>query len=141
MLEPDGLDVSRQMVNRDNGPVQGSGGRFRERHAHQQRPDQAWTLRDGDGINAPQASSGIGQRALHDTADVTHVLARCQLRHHAAPLAVHVVCDAMMFDRTRQGRAGSPVVETTAAAVSSHDVSIPSTVIALTLNNAGRLVT
>src|SRR5688572_8375895 len=36
-------------------------------------------------------------------------------------------CDAMMLDRTIQGRASSPVVDTTAAAVSSQDVSIPRT--------------
>jgi hypothetical protein len=37
------------------------------------------------------------------------------------------VCDATMFDRIAQGRAGSPVSASTAAAVSSHDVSMAST--------------
>jgi hypothetical protein len=38
-------------------------------------------------------------------------------------------CEAMTLERMRQGRAASPVVWTTAAAVSSHDVSIPRTFI------------
>ena len=33
---------------------------------------------------------GVVERALDDTADIAHVLARRQLRHHAAPFAMDV---------------------------------------------------
>ena len=39
-------------------------------------------------------------------------------------------CDATTLDRIRHGRAGSPVSSTTAAAVSSHDVSMPRMIMA-----------
>ena len=40
-------------------------------------------------------------------------------------------CEAMTFDRIRHGRDASPVADTTAAAVSSQEVSMPRTVMGL----------
>ena len=48
------------------------------------------------------------------------------------------VCDATMLEPIIQGRASSPVSLTTAAAVSSHDVSSASRCISQPMNSAER---
>ncbi len=74
VLEEDRLDVPRQVVHGDDGPVQRSGRGLRERDAHEERPNQTRSLRDRDGIDAGPTDARAGQRALDDAADVAHVL-------------------------------------------------------------------
>src|SRR5687768_14234889 len=50
------------------------------------------------------------------------------------------VCDATTFERSSHGRARSPVSLTTAAAVSSHDVSIASTVTGESVGDIGSVI-
>jgi hypothetical protein len=64
--------------------------RFRERHADQQGTDQTRPLRHRDRVKVVPAGAAIRERALDDAADVAHVLARRELRHHAAPFAMDV---------------------------------------------------
>jgi hypothetical protein len=72
----------RKVARRGHGPG--------KRHTHEQRPDQSRPARDGNRVDAVEPGARIGQRALHDTADVAHVLARRDLGHDAAVLAVDV---------------------------------------------------
>ena len=89
VLQEDRLDVPGQVMDGD------------DRLAESRRP-RPWQTRRrraasrrGPGPESPRSrrrparsSCASAERALDDAADVTHVLARGDLRHHAAPLAV-----------------------------------------------------
>ena len=62
--------------------------RLRDRHADQQRADQARALGHRNRVDVLPRRARFGERALEHAADVAHVLARRQLRHDAAPLAM-----------------------------------------------------
>ena len=88
-------------------------------------PTRPGPLRDRDRAEIREADDlRLLERLLDDAADVAHVLARRQLRHDAAPLAMDVGLRRDDVREERHGRAASPVSARTAAAVSSHDVSI-----------------
>ena len=123
VFEPDRFDVAGQVIDGDQRLVERPRRRLRERHAHEQRADQAGALRHRERIDVAPRRAAVGQRALDDAADVAHVLARRQLRHHAAPFAMDV--DLRGDDVRSNLPAAVRRSSTTAAAVSSQEVSIP----------------
>src|SRR5204862_6418739 len=68
--------------------ARGRGRRLRERHAHEQRPDKAGTLRDRDGAEIAPSRGRLVERAVDNAADVADVLPRRQLGNDAAPFAM-----------------------------------------------------
>ena len=98
--------MAGQMMHADERESGGGGRGFRERHADQQRTDEAGTLRDGDRAEIVPGGPCVGQRAIDDAADVADVLARGELRHDAAPLAVdgHLRGDHVRANRPRLRR-------------------------------------
>src|ERR1700683_5014928 len=78
-------------------------------------PDQSTAASASARSTTPQMSRTCWREAISGT-----------MPPHSRWMAVW---DAITFDRSTHGRATSPVVDTTAAAVSSHDVSIPRTFI------------
>ena len=108
-------------------------------------PTSSEPTRPGPASRRPRrvapVDAAVEQRALDDAADVADVLARRQLRHDAAPLAM----DRRPARRRRSsgvatGRAASPVSSTTAAAVSSQDVSMPRTIISELMRSDDRSI-
>ena len=90
MLEDDGFDVSDEVIHGDDGPIERRGQRLRKRDADQQRSHETRSLRHGQGVDVAPTPAAVLQRALGDTADVANVLARRDLRHHAAPLPMNL---------------------------------------------------
>ena len=126
--ERERLDVAGEMMHRHDRDAARPGQRLRERDADEQRPDEPGPLRHGDGADRPSiVDAGLGERRLDDAADVADVLPRRELGDDAAPLAVDggLRGDDAGADAARGG-AASPVSATTAAAVSSHEVSMAS---------------
>ena len=78
-----------QMIDRQRGKTPRAGVGRTQRGADEQRTDQTGTGRIGDGIGRRRG----GQRPLHHRCETAHVIARGQLRHHAAVAA-------MQFDLT-----------------------------------------
>jgi hypothetical protein len=89
VIQPERLDVTGEMVDRDQRAAQRPGDRLRERHANEQRADEPRPLRDRNRIDIGPTPAGIRQRSLDHAADVPNVLARGQLGDHATPLAVN----------------------------------------------------
>ena len=79
---------------------------FANDDADEQRADEARALRHRDRVDVRPATAALGQRALDDAADVADVLARRELRHDAAPLAVNLDLrgDDVRADRARPRR-------------------------------------
>ena len=77
-----------QVLHRDQRQVERYGQRLGEGDAHQQRADEAGSLRHRDGVDVGPVRAGIPERAFHHAADVAHVLPGRELGHHAAPFAV-----------------------------------------------------
>ena len=97
-----------------------------ERDADEQGADQARPLRHRHGADVRQRRIRCRERA-----STTPQMSRtCWRDASSGTTPPHsrwmAVCDATMLERIAQGRAGSPVSAMSAAAVSSHDVSMAS---------------
>src|SRR5579864_1653707 len=65
LIEENSMNVSFEMVYRDQRLIQRKSQRLRISHAYQQRSRQAWSLGDCNGVNALVALPGLLQRAPH----------------------------------------------------------------------------
>ena len=115
---------------RDDGRRPAAGrprrGGLRERHADQQRSDEAGPLRDRDGAEvAPGRSPPRPARARRRR----QMSRMCWREASSGTTPPHsrwiATCEATTFERIAQGFAASPVSSTTAADVSSQEVSMP----------------
>ena len=119
MLERRGEEMPFHVMHADHR----NSARERERlgvaHADEQRADEAGRVRHGDRIDG--VAAGVGDRALDDGHDRREVRARRDLGHDAAKDPMHVLRqDDERLERDVVTRSVS-----TAADVSSHDVSMP----------------
>ena len=103
VLKEQRLDVPGEVVHRHERTIQRERERLRERDADEQRADEAGALRDGNGIELLEIGLRGIERRADDAADVADVLARRELGHDAAPLAVdgHLRRDDVRSDRPR----------------------------------------
>ena len=109
------------MVDADQRLVPAERQTFGEIDADEQRPGQPRPARDGNGVESGHGvMRGRVDRLLDNRADRLDVHPRGDLREDAAVLAVHVD-----LRRDDVGRGCAWPCSTTAAAVSSQDVSIP----------------
>ena len=88
VLQHERFDVAGEVVHGHERQVRRRGGRLGERHADEERPDQARPLRDGDRTEVAPGRSRFDQRAIDHAADVAKVLPRGELRHDPAPLGM-----------------------------------------------------
>ena len=118
--EIDRQRVGVQVVDLDERHAPAHRERLAEGGADQQRAHQAGAGGHGDRAEIGGRHPGLVERGLHDGHEVLQVLAPGDLRHDAA---VGPVVVDLRGDRRTRARAGP--CSTTAAAVSSHDVSMP----------------
>jgi hypothetical protein len=88
MLQEQRFNVSGEMVDGDERTIERQRQRLGERHTDQERPDQSRALRHRDRIELGQIGLGRIERCANDAANVADVLARRELRHDTAPLAM-----------------------------------------------------
>jgi hypothetical protein len=101
--------------------------RARDARAHQQRARQAGAAREGDDVDVVLRQRRVGQRRLEQRQHAPHVVARRQLRHHAAVGLVHPdLAVQRLRTQARQRRRRS--VSTSATPVSSQEDSMPRTI-------------
>ena len=81
-------DMPPDMVDGDKGLSGGQGEALCVVDPHEQRPDQAGRVGDGDGVQAAKGQLRFAHRFLHDLADVLAVPPGGDLRHNAAVFAV-----------------------------------------------------
>ncbi len=111
-------DVAVQMVDGDQRQAMRPGERLRGGDADEQRADQPGPHRDGDRVDIA-SSTRLAERLLDHRRDELEMAAARDLGHDAAEARVQLVL------RGDDAGAISPSALTTAAAVSSQDVSIP----------------
>ena len=106
VLQDERLDVAGEMMHGDERPSGGRGGGLGERHADQQRSDQAGALRHRNRAEIAPGRFRLAQRAIDDAADVADVLSRRELGHDTAPLLMdrHLRGDDVGPDRPGPGR-------------------------------------
>ena len=109
VLQHQRFDVAGEVVHGDQRQAGGRRRGLRERHADQQRADEARPLGDRDSAELGPGRARVVERAIDDAADVAEMLSRGQFRHHAAPVAVNGRLRGDDTERTAQGRARSPV--------------------------------
>ncbi len=128
VLQKNRLDVPGQVVDRNDRLSKRHCRGLGERHADQERSDQSGALRHRDSVNPGttahrhRPARARRRRRCRGRAGGTRSRARRRPIRDGSP-----TCEAMTLDRAIQGRGESSVVETTAAAVSSHEVSMPRT--------------
>ncbi len=83
-LQQHGMDVTFQVVDRNQGLVERKGQPFGVQDADQQRARQSWAFSYGDGIKLVERDAGLFERGAHHGDDILQMLPRGQLRHHAA---------------------------------------------------------
>ncbi len=113
------MHVPFQVIHRDQGAIQSIGQGLSGADPHQQGADQPGTLGHGNSIESAEGYSGFIEGLGNDRQDCLHVFSGSKLRHHSTVRAVQ-------GDLTRNdiGADAGPS-STTAAAVSSQEVSIP----------------
>ena len=77
-------DMPADMVNRHKRQIQRIGGSLRKIHADQHRADEPRRIGDCDGVQIPARQAALHKRLICQTINCFNVLARCNLRHHAA---------------------------------------------------------
>ena len=83
-LEQDGMNVTFEMVHRDQRLVESEGQRLGIADADQQRAGQSGPLGDGQRVDGLVSLSGIGQRLADDRHDRAQMLPRRQFGHDSA---------------------------------------------------------
>ena len=84
LLQVGGEDVALQVVDRHDRESEAVGEALGAGDADQQRADESRRARDGDGIDIGELHASVGERAVHERKEVLQMLARRDLRHHAA---------------------------------------------------------
>ena len=85
-----GSDMSPNMMNGDNGNIQGQGRSFGKIDAHQQRPDQARGIGDRNGIQIGLFNACFPDGLVCQAGNCLDVLSGGDLRHDAAIDGVHI---------------------------------------------------
>ncbi len=120
MLEQHGMNVSLEMIHGDQWLVEREGQSLGEADADQQSARQSWPLRDGNGIDGPISLSGFSQSLTHHRNQGTQ-----DARAKLVPEPLLRKADEWR-SATRPRSTESALPErTTAAPVSSQDVSMP----------------
>ena len=117
--EPQRRHVPEQVVDGDERQAAAVGQGLGGREPDEQRADQSRSLRDRDGIHIGERRPRVGERGLDDGHDELEVAPRRDLGHDAAEARVQVG-----LRRADRARARAPSRVTTAAQVSSHEVSM-----------------
>ena len=78
------------MVNGDERQVRRDRGRLGERDADEQRPDEPGSLGHRNRAKIAPCRARVDEGAIDNAADVSDVLARSELGHHAAPFAMNL---------------------------------------------------
>ena len=91
IFQPRGGNVPFQVMHADAGYAQGVRQGLAVTHPDDQRPGKSGPLRDRNRPKVRPTNTRLVQSGLCDLFDPFHVLSRCQLRHHSAETAVHLV--------------------------------------------------
>ena len=89
-LQKYGVDVSFQVIHADQRLTERLRQHLAVRDSHQQRADQPRPVRDGHRVQIAQLHMRLLDRFADHGNDLPQMLARGQLRHHAAVLAVNL---------------------------------------------------
>jgi len=118
--------MTREVMNRDQRrrPAAAAAA-FANDSPTSRRTDQAWTVGDRHGAEIVPRRRRVVHRTIDDRRRCREYAGATQVRHDAAQSRWICTCDGHDARADAQGRARSPVSSTTAAAVSSQDVSIP----------------
>ena len=119
VLKEDRVNVAFEMINGDEGKVVGESEGFGVGDADEQCTSEARARSDGNGIEIGEVNVGFSKRGADNGNDGAKVLAAGELGHDAA--VERVGRDL----RGNDGRKSSRSALTTAAAVSSQEVSMP----------------
>jgi len=103
VLQDERFDVAGEMMHGDERQSGCRGSSLGEGDADQQGADESRTLRHRDGPEIGPPRLPLPEGAFDDPADVANVLARRELRHDAAPLAMdrHLRGDHVRADGPR----------------------------------------
>ena len=85
-----GGDVPPDVVDGDEGQVQGQRRPLGEVDPHQHRPDEAGGVGDGDGVQVTFGQPGVEDGLVRQPGNCLHMLPGGDLRHHAAVDGVHL---------------------------------------------------
>ena len=89
-LQKHGVNVAFEMIHADQRFAERLRQHFAVGHADQQRADQARAVRHRHRVHVAQRNVRLLDRFAHHRNDLPQMLARGELRHHAAVLAVNV---------------------------------------------------
>jgi hypothetical protein len=96
-----------QVVDGHERQPAGGGERLGGRDTDQQGADQTRPLGDGHALDVVEGGAGAGERVIDDGVDELEVVARRDLRHHAAEARVHALRgDDVRADLARGGDDG-----------------------------------
>ncbi len=84
------MDMPLQVIHPDQRLIQPKRQRLRVRNPHQQRPRQPRPLRHSNRIQILKPNARTAHRLTHHRHDVAQMLARGQLRNHAAVVRMQV---------------------------------------------------
>ena len=87
-LHEHGVDVTFKMVDGDKRFAQPKGERLAVQDADQEGAGEARPFGDRDGVKLRKRDACLGHSRAHHRHDVAQMLARSQLRHHAAEVAM-----------------------------------------------------
>ena len=117
--QPVGANVTLDVVHRDQRQPARLGERTTSVQPDHERAGQSRALRRRNVVDALPASAGVGERLAHERDERAQVLARGNLGHHAASRGVQ-----LRLRRDRRSRPARARRSTTAAAVSSQELSM-----------------
>ena len=84
LLEHAGEQMALEVMDGDRWDLEAVGQRRRQRAADHQRANEAWTGRIRDSIEVAEPHPGLGEHAFDHRQELRNVIARRELRHHAA---------------------------------------------------------
>jgi putative nucleotidyltransferase with HDIG domain len=84
LRQQNGVNVTLEMVDRNERLAQGEGQRLRVADAHQECASQAWSLGHCDRLEVLQVNAGLVQCGADHGNDVAQVFARGEFRNHTA---------------------------------------------------------
>ena len=90
VLDESGTDMTLNVIDGNQGFLQGVRHCLGEVQAHKQRPDEPGPLSDGDTVDFGVLLPGLAESAPHNIADVAQMFAARQLRHDPAEAAVRL---------------------------------------------------
>ena len=85
-----GGDMAPDMVYRDQGHTQAVSHALGKAHRHQHRADKARGVGHGHRVNVLFRKARVGEGPIRQAGNGLHMLARGNLRHHAAIEGVHI---------------------------------------------------